>query len=187
MVIITFSEIIQITIMTLVVGFILTGIVRVKPRTVYNYMHPKKFDWTEFKYAIYVSAPAIVIHELGHKFVALAFGYSATFEIFIFGLIIGLVLKLFNSPFLILAPAFVNIGSVNNDLTYRLIAFAGPAINLILWLLALLVLKMYSKKMSRKWVAIFSMSKTLNMWLFFFNMIPIGPFDGAKVIFGLPG
>ena len=186
MVLITLWEIVQILIMVGVIGYIFTGFVKVKPKTVYDYLHPKRFDWTEFKYAVYVSAPAIVLHEMAHKFVAMGFGYTATFEIFVLGLAIALFLKLVHSPFLIIAPAYVKLSGITNDLAYRLIAFAGPFVNLVLWLGALIVLKNYSKNLSRKWVAILSMTKTLNMILFFFNMIPFGPFDGAKVIFGLP-
>ena len=186
MAIISLWEIIQLVIMTLVVGYILTGSVRVRPRTVYDFMNPKRFDWQEYKYSIYVTAPAIVVHELAHKFVALAYGYDAVFQMFTFGLALGVVLKLIASPFIIIAPGFVSIMNVNNDLAYRLIALAGPFVNLVLWIGSLLILK-YNKNLSRKWTAIFSMTKNLNMILFFFNMIPFGPFDGAKVIFGLPG
>ena len=63
-----------------------------------EYLSTFFFNWIDFKYAIYVSAPAIIIHELGHKFVAMAYGYTATFEMFSLGLAIGVVLKLIGSP-----------------------------------------------------------------------------------------
>lgn len=186
MVLITFWEVVQLIIMTFAIGYILSGYIKIKPKTVYDFMHPKRFDWGELKYAIYVSAPAVVVHELAHKFVALGFGYGATFELFPLGLGLGILLKLIGSPFLIIAPGWVRLEGITNDLAYRVIAFAGPAVNLVLWLGAMFVLKNYANKLSRKWIAILSMTKTLNMILFLFNMIPFGPFDGAKVIFGLP-
>lgn len=187
MALITLWEIVQLLIMTFVVGYILTGMVQVRPRTIYDMMHKRKFNWTDFKYAIYVSAPAIIIHELGHKFVAMAYGYSATFEMFTWGLAIGLALKLIGSPFILLAPGYVSLPVIPDPFVYRLIAFAGPAVNLILWMGSMYILKNYPRKLDRKWTAVLAVTKKLNMFLFFFNMIPFGPFDGAKVVFGPPG
>ena len=183
MAIITFQEILELTIMTLVIGYIFTGLFRFKARTAYDYIQ-KRFDWQEFKFAILVAAPAVVLHELGHKFVAMAYGFSAEFHMFTFGLALGVFLKLISAPFIIIAPGFVNIVAVNSDIAYRIIAFAGPAVNLILWIGSLLILK-YAKNLSREKMIFFAASKKLNMILFFFNMIPFGPLDGAKVLFGM--
>ena len=116
----------------------------------------------------------------------MGFGYEATFQLFPLGLALGIFLKLIGSPFLIIAPGYVSIGTAAfaNPLAYRLIAFAGPAVNLILWMGSLFLLK--TQKLSGRNHAILSITKLLNMLLFLFNMIPFGPFDGAKVFFGPP-
>jgi len=187
MVLITLVEIGKLAIISLVIGFIFQGFYSPRVKTVYDRLHKKKFNFYDFKFSTLVVAPAIVLHELAHKFVAMGYGFTATFELFPFGLILGTFLKLIGSPFLIIAPGFVKISelALENPMAYRLIAFAGPAINLILWLGALFLLRS-KKRWTRTQFAALSLTKTLNMWLFFFNMIPFGPLDGAKVFFG-PG
>ena len=180
---ITPLELLYFVILVAVVGYIFMGMFVRRPRTVYDMMHPKRFDIRDFKFAALVAAPGIVLHELAHKFVAMGFGYSATFNIWPTGLIIGIVLKLIGSPFILLAPGYVQIPLIADALVYRLIAFAGPAVNLIIWIVSIIILKK-AKNMSKKQIAFWSLTKIINMILFIFNMIPFGPLDGAKVFFG---
>ncbi|MBT3416639.1 M50 family metallopeptidase [Candidatus Woesearchaeota archaeon] len=184
---ITFKEIFYFAILTLAIGYIFTGIFVKRPRTVWDRMHPKKVKLEDFKFAAIVAAPAIILHELAHKFVAMGFGFNATFELFSFGLILGVFLKAIGSPFLIIAPGYVTISQAafSNAMAYRLIAFAGPLTNLILWGISKTLLKKL-KKMNMTQRAALLMSQKVNILLFFFNMIPFGPFDGAKVFFGPP-
>lgn len=187
MALITLTEILYFIILTVVIGYIFTGMFVRRPRTIYDRMHPKRWRWDDFRFAVLVTAPAIILHELAHKFVAMGFGYEATFELFPFGLALGVFLKVIGSPFLIIAPGYVSIGTAafTDPIAYRLIAFAGPAVNLVLWLGSWAILKSY-KGLNRTQFAVLSITKLLNMILFFFNMIPFGPFDGAKVFFGPP-
>ena len=184
---ITFKEIFYFAILTLAIGYIFTGIFVKRPRTVWDRMHPKNIKLEDFKFAAMVAAPAIILHELAHKYVAMGFGFEATFELFSFGLILGVFLKVIGSPFLIIAPGYVTIGSAafTNALAYRLIAFAGPLTNLVLWGVSKTMLKKI-KNMNITQRSALLMSQKLNVLLFFFNMIPFGPFDGAKVFFGPP-
>ncbi len=180
----TWMELLELLVMIVAIGFIFSGTIARRPRTVYDMMHPKRFDFGDFKFALLVAAPGIVLHELGHKFTAMAFGVSAVFHTWLPGLGIGILLKLVSAPFIILAPGFVEIPlQLVSDLQFRLIAFAGPAVNLILWLGS----KFYLEKannLSTKAASALFLTKRINMILFFFNMIPIGIFDGAKVFFG---
>ncbi len=183
---ITFEEIIKLVIMSFVIGFIFTGFYSFRPKNIYERMRKKrKYDFRDLKFSILVTAPAVVLHELAHKFVAMGFGYSATFNIWGFGLGLGLFLKLIGSPFIIIAPGFVQISELafTNELAYRLIAFSGPAVNLLLWLSSMFLLKS-NRRFSTKQLAGLKMTKYLNGLLFFFNMLPFGPFDGRKVFFG---
>ncbi|MBS3064584.1 MAG: M50 family metallopeptidase [DPANN group archaeon] len=184
---ITPLEILYFVILIAVLGFIFTGVFIIRPRTIYDRMHPKKWRWHDFKFAALIASPAIILHELGHKFVAMAYGYSATFQLFPFGLALGIFLKLISSPLMILSPGYVNIGTeaFADPIAYRVIAFAGPAVNLLLFLISWLILK-YANNLSRKQELTLHFTKVLNMLLFLFNMIPLGPFDGQKVFFGPP-
>ena len=180
---ITIREIIDIAIMTVVLGYIFMDYIK-RPRTEYDLLRYKGgFDLESFKLAIVVAAPAIIIHELAHKFVALAFGLTAVFKAWFFGLFLGLILKIFHSPIIIFAPGFVEIGPAT-DLIHALIAFAGPLMNLLLFGLSWYILN-HKSKMSRKEAMLWYMTKQINLLLFIFNMLPIPPLDGSKVLFNL--
>ena len=64
-------EIGQFIILTLALGYIFSGFIKTDP-----YKPRKLFDWEDIKFAAIVSTPAVVLHEFGHKFVALAFGLA---------------------------------------------------------------------------------------------------------------
>ncbi len=184
MAIFSLFEIIQILIAALATGYIFTGLYpfKLSKKDVLD-SYIKRFDWSELWFSCLVAAPAIILHEIGHKFVAIALGLNAHFEVFPMGLVIGIVLKLFGSGFILLAPGYVVIANAS-ILQGMLTAFAGPFVNLVLWLSGYFVLK-YSKNMSRKGAIFWSLNKEINKWLFIFNMIPIPPLDGSKVLIPL--
>lgn len=143
-----------------------------------------KFDWNAFKFAAMVATPGVILHELGHKFVAMSFGYEATFHIWLFGLFLGIFLKWIKSPFMIIAPGYVLISSIQNGLQNSAIAFAGPLVNLVLWLGSWLILN-HARNLKRKTALFLYMTQRINMILFIFNMIPIPPLDGYQVFSGI--
>ncbi|MAG50588.1 hypothetical protein CL621_03025, partial [archaeon] len=138
---ITPLEIIYLAIVVIVIGYIFSGMFRVRPSSVRDITSRLRFDLGDFKLAVLVTAPAIVLHELSHKFVAMAFGFPAQFHIWGFGLLLALFLRVIGSPLIIIAPGYVGIPLVTDPTMYRLIAAAGPIINLILWISAFLILK----------------------------------------------
>lgn len=180
MTLITFTEIINLIILTLSMGYIFSGYIK-DPAHRHS---GKRFSWEDFKFALLVSAPGIVLHELGHKFVAIALGLTAQFFIFWWGLGIAIFLKVISSPFLLVAPGYVGISGATTELESILTSFAGPLVNLILFLIAALILN-YSKKLTRKQALFLYLTKKINIFLFIFNMIPIPPLDGSKVLFGI--
>ena len=87
------QEIINLLILTAAIGYIFTGFIK-KPRDGYELIYKKRgFDWEDFKFSILIAAPAVVLHELAHKFAAMAFGLTATFKIFPMGLGLAVFLK----------------------------------------------------------------------------------------------
>jgi len=182
----TFGEIFDIIVMSAIVGYVFSGVFK---RPVDENYDPLKhfkagFDISDFKFAILVTAPAIILHELSHKFVALGFGLEAHFQAAWFFLGLGLIMKLMNFGFIFLVPAFVSIVGRATPLEFGLVAFAGPGINLILWLLAAIALK---NNLFPKYNAALALTSKINMFLFIFNMLPIPGFDGSKVFTGLIG
>ncbi|MBL7147875.1 MAG: M50 family metallopeptidase [Nanoarchaeota archaeon] len=169
MVITNLSEIISIIIVIIILGYIFSGYIKIY-----------KEDFIKnFKFAILVTSPAVILHELGHKFAAIALGVSAYFKMWTFGLILGIVLRLFHSPFLLLAPGYVNISQTIPSYQLALVAFAGPFVNIVLWVGASLMLK--KRRLKRRTLIALHLTKIINMWLFIFNMLPIPPLDGSKV------
>jgi len=198
----TLSELIDIIMMTLAVGFIFKDII---PKNVLHQMQSRKaavaYDpveyyqnrtvgikkyigtWQEWKWAIAAVAPGIVLHEFGHKFVAMAFGLSATFNADYTFLALGVILKLVNFPFLIIVPAYIAISGSPTYLQSAIISFAGPAVNGLIWLICKYAVD--QKKLSRNGQIILMITQRLNGFMFLFNMLPIPGFDGFQVYYNI--
>ena len=100
--------------------------------------------------------------------------------------LLGGVVMLFSLPLLnqmMPVPAYVSIFGDGTALQYSLIAFAGPFVNLFLWIGSLIILK--TMKIKHRYIPLLVLTSRINMFLFIFNMIPIPGFDGYKVFSGL--
>ena len=185
MALLTLREIFDLIVMTAALGYVFMSYIP-RPRTSYDlHASGSGFSWEDFKFAVYVTAPAIVLHELMHKFVALLVGVKeAVFHASYFGLFLGVFLKWISSPFIVFVPGYVSIGSETPPLITSLTAFAGPATNLLLFLAAWQILDR-KKKLTQRQALVLYLTKQINLFLFIFNMLPIPPFDGSKVFYGL--
>ncbi len=174
MALISLMELIDIAIMTLFLGFIFKDIFRFPS---YGYRHYSSgFDFENMKFAMIITAPAIILHEFGHKFVAMAFGLSASFHAAYLWLIIGAILKIAKVPIIFFVPAYVSYPATATHFQAAMIAIAGPLVNLLLWISSKVLVK-FTKSSRKKTLLLFSAK--INMFLFFFNMIPFGFFDGG--------
>lgn len=186
--VISLAEIIDIIVMTAAVGFIFMGFIR-SPSPDY-YIKKRGFDWESFRIACWITAPALILHELAHKFVALGYGYSATFHAAYAFLALGIALRLMRSNFIFFVPGYVAIGCRTAaactipHIQSAAIAAAGPFTNLALFIGAAAALK-YKKKMKKQTRVILQFTKIINLFLFIFNMLPFYIFDGYKVFSGL--
>ncbi len=181
MTLITLREIIDLVIVTLVLGYLFMRYV--PKQRMWSFEQHNAFDWSRFRFALTIAAPAVILHELGHKFIALAFGLSATFKAWFFGLFLGFLFQLFNSPIMLLAPGYVEI-SPAPALVTAAVAFAGPLVNLLMFLIARYQLISQKRRSPRK-VLGWYLTKQINITLFIFNMLPIPPLDGSKVFFNV--
>ncbi len=172
----TLKELFDVLIMTLAVGYIFMDLFR---------KQPIGFDKNAFFFACLVTAPALIVHELAHKFIALSFGLGATFHAAYFWLALGIILKMLRFGFIFFVPAYVSIGQgvAVPPLSFALIAFAGPALNLALFIVAWALLK--QRRLKRNTFIFLQVTKQINLFLFIFNMLPIPFFDGMKVYQGL--
>lgn len=184
MVLISFVEFFRLVVMTLALGYIFSAFMPRElfaKRSLYHLLRAQAqgLDWEAIKYSAILTAPAVVLHELGHKFVALALGLNAEFFASYFGLGLGVFLKMVGAPFIVFVPGYVSIPPNAPILAIGLIALAGPLVNLFLWLGAGIFLKI--AKLNRRQMILVYLTKRINIFLFIFNMIPFGFFDGAKV------
>jgi len=173
----TLRELFDVIVMTLAVGYIFMDMFR---------RHPVGFDKRAFWFACLVTAPALIVHELAHKFVALSFGLQAEFHAAYFWLILGVILKLIRFNFIFFVPAYVSIGAAGMSVLpsqMALVAFAGPLLNLVLFVVAWASLK--QKRLKKDTFIFLHVTKQINLFLFVFNMLPIPFFDGMKVYQGL--
>lgn len=182
MALISVLEILDLLVMTAALGYVFMTYIP-KSRTPYQIVHERGFSWEDFFFAIKVTAPAIVLHELMHKFVALLLGLKAVFHAWYFGLFLGIFLKWIGSPFILFAPGYVSMGK-SSPLLMSLTAFAGPATNLLLFLIAAGILN-YATHLTKGQALFLYLTKQINLFLFIFNMLPIPPLDGSKVFYGL--
>jgi Zn-dependent protease len=124
---------------------------------------------------------AFVAHEMAHKVSAQRRGYWAEFRMSPTGLLVSLITAYFG--FLFAAPGATMIGGMSTPSDWGRTSLAGPLTNFVFALLFLA---------SSFGVAVLYPSETLfsgsllflayiNGWFGAFNMIPIGPLDGAKV------
>ena len=169
------QEFIDVIVMTLGLGFIFMDFFTV-PRVA-------RFDLRAFGLACLVIAPAVILHELGHKFVAIGFGADATFHAAYLFLLLGIILKLIRSPFIFFVPGYVAITTALPFGPTALVALAGPAVNGVLYLMSRLVLKQstLSPQTRRLWI----FARRINGFLFIFNMLPVPGFDGFTVFSSL--
>lgn len=187
----TFSEILDILVMTLALGFIFKDAFR---RAEYHNHDPLKAlqhvtarpSWQDFKFAALITAPAIILHELAHKFVALGLGMQATFHASYEFLGLGVLLKLLSFPFIFFIPGYVSHSAAASPLHAAIVAGVGPFMNLFLWFCCWLLLKQKQfMRVHKSWFNALFLSSRINLFLFIFNMLPIPIFDGAQFFSGL--
>ena len=126
-----------------------------------------------------------IFHELGHKFVAMHYGYYAEYELWPTGLIIALASSFFG--FIFAAPGAVVIYSNGmEEKTNGIISIAGPIVNIILGLIFFLILGSLGNFVYTETGAIVYLicvlGTRINFFLAAFNLLPIPPLDGSKVM-----
>jgi Zn-dependent protease len=148
--------------------------------------------------AVFVAtATAFIFHEMGHKFVAIRYGYVAHFRIWIWGIVLTLFIAaatqgaiLFGAPGAVyitpIAAGAFGAGYYASNYRQRdpgrdnlLISAAGPGLNLAFAAVFYLMLN-FSPYASFLWF-VAQYGFVLNVSLGAFNMIPIPPIDGSRI------
>lgn len=126
---------------------------------------------------------AFVLHELAHRVVARHYGAEAHFVANNGWLLISILVAF--AGFFIAAPGAVWHRGYLTTRQGGLIALAGPATNLVLSVLFLIFtsILIVGRVDAPSWMLLLGyIGFKLNGWIGLFNMIPAGPFDGAKVL-----
>ena len=139
-----------------------------------------------FILSLFTVSVAFILHELAHRFVARKYKHYAEFKRWNTGLGMALLFSLFG--FVFAAPGAVVIHQKSDmwgriiplsPRKYGIISLAGPATNVILAAVFYIIgVIMPSGIIS----TISSFGITVNIWLAVFNMLPIPPLDGSKII-----
>ncbi len=139
---------------------------------------PSKLAFVVSFFAVTVGT-GFVLHELAHKFVAMHFGGYAEFKIWLQGLLLAFITSIFG--FIFIAPGAVYIYARRmSKMQNGLISLAGPATNLALSFVFLAFAIVFP--ISAGGISVWHFASKINVWLGMFNMIPVFPLDGSKIM-----
>ncbi len=120
---------------------------------------------------------SFMFHEFGHKFVAQSYGMWSEFRMWPAGLVLTLVTSMIG--FLFASPGAVMIaGSMNAEKNGK-ISIAGPAVNMVMCAIGIIGWLLTN---GSDFVIFFYLLTSLNAMLAVFNLIPIPPLDGSKIL-----
>lgn len=138
-----------------------------------------------FLVSLAIIGPALILHELAHKFMAQKYDLVAAYVMWPTGIAIALLMAFVTQGTMIFAAlGAVMIAPVyHTRLGYKLIgitgeqmgkiSIVGPLTNIALAIISYLLMPLNP--------AFFYMSANINCWIALFNCIPVPPLDGTKI------
>ena len=127
-----------------------------------------------------------ILHELGHKFVSMKYGYWAEFKLWPQGLLFALVTSFFGFVFAAPGAVYTYANYITDEINGK-ISIAGPIVNIALALIFLGVAaavyrSAFNSNTSLIIFIVCSLGYSINSFLAVFNLLPIGNLDGSKVL-----
>jgi Zn-dependent protease len=120
---------------------------------------------------------SFLFHELGHKFAAQKAGLWSEYRMYPMGLMLALIMSLIG--FLFAAPGAVCIAGNMSRETNGRVSIAGPMVNIMFAAASLALCMVFNGS----WLVVpFYLLASLNAFLAVFNLLPIPPLDGSKVL-----
>ncbi|WP_296858136.1 site-2 protease family protein [uncultured Methanobrevibacter sp.] len=126
-----------------------------------------------------------ILHELGHKFVSMKYGYWAEFKLWPQGLLFALVTSFFGFVFAAPGAVYTYANYITDEINGK-ISIAGPIVNIILAIIFLIIASLiytsaFSSETLRIVFTVCVLGYSINSYLAVFNLLPIGNLDGSKV------
>lgn len=137
-------------------------------------------------YSAVIIATAFLLHEAAHKFTARRFSMAAFYKMWPQGILIGMLFMILGIKFV--APGAIVVhpfrfarwgfrrsspGQAGSEM--GIISIAGPATNLLIAMISSLFSGF-----------LFEQITFINAWLALFNLLPLPPLDGSKVLIWKP-
>ena len=127
-----------------------------------------------------------ILHELGHKFVSMKYGYWAEFKLWPQGLIFALITSFFGFVFAAPGAVYTYANYMTDEINGK-ISIAGPVVNIILAIIFLAICiavypSAFHSQTSVLILNICALGFNINSFLAVFNLLPIGNLDGSKVL-----
>lgn len=162
------------------------------------------FSW-DIVISLCVFVISMTLHEVAHGYVAYRFGddtakragrltLNPLKHLDLFGMLLPILLILSGFPFVIgwAKPVPVNFYRLKpNRLGLFCVAIAGIVVNLIIAGISLITLRTLAHSadffMSDTLLTVFLYMYIINLALAFFNLIPITPLDGGRIVYSMAG
>ncbi len=116
---------------------------------------------------------AFAFHEIAHKYAGIRYGYWSEYRMFPLGLILALFLSFLG--FVFAAPGAVQIFGMPTREQAGKISMAGPLSNILISAIFFGI-----SKISK--IEVLILIASINAFLAIFNLIPIPPLDGSKIL-----
>jgi Zn-dependent protease len=149
-----------------------------------------------FAIALLITGSAFVLHELSHKFIAVRYGREAEFRVWWQGIAVALFMAVLtyilfgpSGVFFFAAPGAVYVAPLVSSWRFAearlinlkvegMISVAGPLSNFVMCVL----FEALSRANLFDLSYVFKDVVFINVYLGLFNMLPVGPLDGRKVL-----
>ncbi len=133
-----------------------------------------------FLASLFTVGIAFMGHELSHKFAARRRGFFASYRMWPQGLLLAFIFAIATGGGIVFAaPGAVYFGSRrlhgHSKRDIGVVGLAGPAFNILLFLLLLPAYALTA-------FPLLLFAALINVWLALFNLIPVPPLDGSKVL-----
>lgn len=134
-----------------------------------------------------VTSLAVIVHELSHKYTAISLGCYSKYVLHPTGLVLTLVSAIPFMPIKIIMPGVTLVFPYTYD-PYSLrrvngiTSLAGPLSNILLAIFSAIAINVAYSQMPLILKLALAVSLSVNSWIALFNLIPVPPLDGSKVI-----